>query len=112
MIKVFAITFLLPWLTSCGDATFGTLKVAGTKTLVLPVDKGERVTAEKCNSIIFGIPTGHAGMIEGIEMALEKGQGDLLQDVVIKESDVGFLLIYDLHCMVVEGTILRLTQRN
>jgi len=80
-----------------------------TKNLNLPAKKGERVEAEDCAKLLFGlIPingTFQPNLKQAIDNAIEKGNGDVLIDGVVYSNFIFIPLIYTQVCYSVKGTI-------
>jgi len=91
--------------TRLGDMTLvSTRLVSLDRVDVSTLPHGERVTGKSSKPVFLFIPLGFPNLLDAIDEALEKGNGDLMVDVVIRAE--GWWFLVGQNGLTVTGTVV------
>jgi hypothetical protein len=103
------------FLTGCtyriADLTFVSTKNIDLTNVKLDARKGIRKKGEDCRISILTIPLGLPNLETAVDNALMAGGGNVLVDEVTEVKNTWFL-IGTQHCIVVEGTVLNISESS
>ena len=88
------------------DLTVISSRIVNLDEVDLDRIEGQRVTGEDKTVILLGIPIGFPHLEDAIDDALNKGNGDLITDVVIHSCFWSLVFVGE-SWMTVEGTVVK-----
>ena len=114
-IKLLSVGLISMCLAGCSvrvaDLTLVSTKNIDLSDVKLDAKRGQRHKAEDCKISLLGIPFGLPNMETAVDKALEAGGGNVMIDEVTESKGVWFL-IGSQHCISVEGTVLKIPEKQ